>query len=122
MQAALAAGLSGLAITDHGPGHRFYGVRRSDFPVMRAEVDRLRKVYPQLKLYLGVEANIVSTGNHLDVGKEDLKYFDFILGDIITGFPKGTARETGLTLTARPRKPGADAFDQKYGHGGQGAL
>lgn len=53
VQAALAAGLSGLAITDHGPGHRFYGVRRSDFPVMRAEVDRLRKVYPQLKLYLG---------------------------------------------------------------------
>lgn len=89
VQAALAAGLSGLAITDHGPGHRFYGVRRSDFPVMRAEVDRLRKVYPQLELYLGMEANIVSTGNHLDVGEEDLKYFDFILGGYHYGIPKG---------------------------------
>ena len=44
VKAAVAAGLSGIAITDHGPGHLTYGVKRSDFPVMRAEVDRLRNM------------------------------------------------------------------------------
>ena len=42
VKAAIAAGLTGLAISDHGPGHLTYGVKRKDFPVMRAEIDRLR--------------------------------------------------------------------------------
>ncbi len=89
VQAAVKAGLSGLAVTDHGPGHRFYGVRREDFPLMRREIDRLKEIYPQLKLYLGVEANIVSGGHCLDVNKEDLRYFDFILGGYHYGIPGG---------------------------------
>ena len=80
VRAAVSAGLQGLAITDHGPGHLTYGVKRRDFPVMREEVDRLRQAYPQLKLYLGVEANVVFKPPYLDLKEEDLSYFDFIIG------------------------------------------
>ena len=80
VKAAVAAGLSGIAITDHGPGHLTYGVKRSDFPVMRAEVDRLRNIYPQIDIYLGVEANVVAREPYLDVNTEELQYFDFIIG------------------------------------------
>lgn len=80
VKAAAAVGLRGLAITDHGPGHLTYGVKRRDFPVMRKEIDRLRQVYPKLELYLGVEANVVSGPPYLDVTEKDLAYFDFIIG------------------------------------------
>ncbi len=89
VKAAVAAGLSGIAITDHGPGHLTYGVKRSDFPVMRAEVDRLRNIYPQIDIYLGVEANVVAREPYLDVNTEELQYFDFIIGGYHYGIPHG---------------------------------
>ncbi|MEE0741074.1 MAG: PHP domain-containing protein [Emergencia sp.] len=89
VKAAAAAGLSAVAITDHGSGHLTYGVKRSDLPVMRKEVDRLKPLYPDIQIYLGVEANIVSVGNYLDVRDEELQYFDFIIGGYHYGIPKG---------------------------------
>ncbi len=89
VKAAQAAGLSGLAITDHGPGHLTYGVKRRDIPVMRAEVDRLRQIYPQIELYLGVEANIVAKPPYLDVKPSERSYFDFIIGGYHYGIPHG---------------------------------
>lgn len=89
VKAAVAAGLKGLAITDHGPGHLTYGVKRSDFPVMREEIERLKPLYPQLEIYLGVEANVISTGNYLDVTREEFPLFDFVLGGYHYGIPHG---------------------------------
>ncbi|MGC2873184.1 PHP domain-containing protein [Ihubacter sp. mB4P-1] len=91
VKAAVAAGLSGLAITDHGPGHLTYGVKRGNFPVMRKEIDRLREKYPQIELYLGVEANIVAegAGKYLDVTEAELQYFDFLIGGYHYGIPHG---------------------------------
>ena len=45
---------------------------------MRAEIDRLKEVYPEIDLYLSVEANVLNCGNHVDVNAEDLKYLDFL--------------------------------------------
>ena len=56
---------------------------------MRAEIDRLRKVYPQIELYLGVEANVISKSPYIDVRKEELQYFDFLIGGYHYGIPKG---------------------------------
>lgn len=89
VKAAAEAGLSAIAITDHGSGHLTYGVKRSAIPAMREEVDRLKPLYPQVEIYLGVEANIVSVGNYLDVREEELPYFDFILGGYHYGIPRG---------------------------------
>lgn len=89
VKAAIAAGLTGLAISDHGPGHLTYGVKRKDFPVMRAEIDRLRGLYPQIELYLSVEANVVNRAPYLDVRPEELPYFDFLIGGYHYGIPHG---------------------------------
>ncbi|MEA4922230.1 MAG: PHP domain-containing protein [Eubacteriaceae bacterium] len=86
---AVRKGLEGIAITDHGPGHLTYGVKRKNFPVMRKEIERLKKAYPEIKIYLGVEANICSRGNNLDVKKDDLKYFDFIIAGYHYGILHG---------------------------------
>lgn len=78
VKVAISKGLNALAISDHGPGHLTYGVKRSALPVMRAEIDRLKEVYPEIDLYLSVEANVLNCGNHVDVNAEDLKYLDFL--------------------------------------------
>lgn len=89
VRAAAGRGLKGIAITDHGPGHLTYGVKRKDFPVMRKEVDRLKALYPEIEIFLGVEANIISVGNHLDVREEELPYFDFLIAGYHYGIPHG---------------------------------
>lgn len=78
VKVAISKGLKALAISDHGPGHLTYGVKRSALPVMRTEIDRLKEVYPEIDLYLSVEANVLNCGNHVDVNAEDLKYLDFL--------------------------------------------
>ena len=89
VKAAVDAGLSALAITDHGPGHLTYGVKRENFPVMREEISALKAKYPEIQLYLGIEANIVSVGNYLDVSEEEKDCFDFILAGYHYGIPHG---------------------------------
>ena len=38
--AAQQQGLRGIAISDHGPGHYMYGLKRKNLPEMRAEIER----------------------------------------------------------------------------------
>ena len=76
---AVALGLTGIAITDHGPGHLTYGIKRKNIPVMRAEIERLKKIYTNIEIFMGVEANIVPFGNHLDVTKEEFGDYDFVI-------------------------------------------
>lgn len=89
VKAAAAQGLSAIAITDHGPGHLTYGVKRKDFVVMREEIDRLKPLYPDVEIYLGIEANIVSVGNYLDVKESEKDWFDFIIGGYHYGILHG---------------------------------
>lgn len=99
VQAAIACGLSELAISDHGPGHMFYGIRRDDIPVMRRQLTELQKKYPEIKLYLSVEANIVNNGkNNLDVSLREADQFDFL----IAGYHFGTKQShmTGNWMAA----------------------
>ena len=79
VQAAAAAGLKGIAISDHGPGHLFYGIKKSSLPEMRAEIDRLKPLYPQIDIYLSVEANILESENHLDVNPREFRKYDFVI-------------------------------------------
>jgi putative hydrolase len=76
---AIAKGLQSVGITDHGPGHLTYGLKRENYPVMRAEVDRLNEKYPQIKVLLGVEANIWEPAPHIDVIEDDLQYLDYVI-------------------------------------------
>ena len=87
--AAAAAGLKTLGISDHGPGHKTYGVKRENLPVMRREVDALNEKYQDIKVLLGVEANIWEPGNHLDITEEDKTYLDYVIAGYHYGVRNG---------------------------------
>ncbi|TJX15250.1 PHP domain-containing protein [Tissierella creatinini] len=78
---ALKKGLSTLVISEHGPGHYLYGVRRSNLSIMREEIYRLNEVYmPKgLKILLGLEANLVGIDGQLDVDEKFIKKLDILL-------------------------------------------
>ena len=76
-RAAAKRGLESLAITDHGPSD-FYGLDPRKIPQMRREIAAASLAFPKLKIYLGVEADIVDTPNGLDVSPEDFGLYDFV--------------------------------------------
>ncbi|MDD6880048.1 MAG: PHP domain-containing protein, partial [Firmicutes bacterium] len=57
VKVASAKGLKSVAITDHGPGHLTYGIKRGKLIGMRQEIERLKPLYPDMEILLGVEAN-----------------------------------------------------------------
>ncbi|MDR1572198.1 MAG: PHP domain-containing protein [Clostridiales Family XIII bacterium] len=77
--AAKAAGLKRLGIADHGPGHLFFGIRRSRLPEMRREIERLRAVHPDMEILLGVEANIINSSGLLDVRPWEFGDYDYVI-------------------------------------------
>ena len=77
VRAASERGLSELAITDHGPSD-FYGLDPKRIPEMRADIEEAMKAYPDVKVYLGVEADIVDSANGLDVAAADFRDYDFV--------------------------------------------
>ncbi|MDR3243008.1 MAG: PHP domain-containing protein [Clostridiales Family XIII bacterium] len=85
--AARAKGVMRVGITDHGPGHLFFGIKRKDIPVMRREIDRLKDIYPDMDVLLGVEANIINKSGWLDVQASEFSLFDYV----IAGYHYGVA-------------------------------
>lgn len=79
VEAAIKKGLREITISDHGPGHFTYGVKRKNLKKMREEVDSLNKEYPNIKVTLGLEANLISCDGDIDVNEEDLRYCDKLL-------------------------------------------
>lgn len=79
VRVAVNKGLDFVAITDHGPGHLFYGVKRKNFPKMKEDIDKMNVKFPKIDVKYSVEANTVHGGNGLDVSPEEIKQFDFII-------------------------------------------
>lgn len=80
VRAGIKKGLEYIAISDHGPGHLFYGINRNDFVNLRNDVEKMNVKYPKTKVRLSVEANTVHGGNGLDIRPEEFGEFDFIIG------------------------------------------
>ena len=76
---AFNEGLEYIAISDHGPGHLFYGINRNEIVNMRNDIERMNVKYPKLNVKMSVEANIVKNGNGLDIRDEEFEEFDFII-------------------------------------------
>ena len=77
VEAALQKGLKELWITDHGPDHFWYGIKRDKFPEVRSQIDELNKEFEgRIKVYFGVEANVISYSGDIDIKAEDRKYLD----------------------------------------------
>jgi putative hydrolase len=60
--AAYKKGLRTVAISDHGPGHYIYGVKRELLPHIRKEIDAINEEMrdKDFRVLLGVEANVIS--------------------------------------------------------------
>jgi putative hydrolase len=97
VRAAAAKGLKTVGISDHGPGHVTYGVKRTNISVMRKEVERLKPLYPEIEILLGIEANIINLSGKLDVTEEETKQFDYLLAGYHYGvFGENPAFALGL--------------------------
>jgi putative hydrolase len=85
--AAAEKGIPMIAITDHGPGHRLYGVDMNKLPQIRKDIEEAQKAYPDVSIRLGVEANIVDSPNGLDITPEQFGLFDFVIAGYHYGLP-----------------------------------
>jgi len=76
---AIKKGLKTIAISDHGPSHILYGVKKKNIVKMREEIDILKEKYPEIKILLAVEANVLGLDGSIDISSEQRKYYDVIL-------------------------------------------
>jgi len=72
-------GLKSIAITDHGPGNFFYGMKMEMIPKMREDIKAAREIYPDVKVFLGVEANTILKVPYLDVKPTEWDRLDIVL-------------------------------------------
>lgn len=101
VKVAIQKGLKELAISDHGPGHAFYGIKRSRYQEMRDEIDRLNKIYPQIKILLSIEANFMSIDGTIDMDDEMFKLADIVMcGYHFGSKPKNLIQDLKMHLYA----------------------
>ena len=93
VQRAVDIGLEEIAITDHGPKHYMYGIRQDKIKEAKEKVIEMRERYPQIKILMGVEANILDYKGNTDITDEVLKYCDIILCGYHVGALFSTPRD-----------------------------
>ncbi len=84
VKAAINAGLHTVAISDHGPANLFgVGVLSLGvFETIHREIEICQSNFPQIKILLGVEANIIGIDGTLDIPPEVLDQFDLVLAGL----------------------------------------
>ena len=78
-------GLSEIAITDHGPKHLFFGISPKKLARAKAETREASKKH-KIKVYAGVEANLIGQDGEIDLTPEQIAELDILL----VGYHKGT--------------------------------
>lgn len=78
VQRAVELGLKEIAITDHGPKHDGYGIKKTDYWIIRKEIDLLKEKYPQISILLGLEANILGTDGEIDLDEDMREICDWV--------------------------------------------
>lgn len=63
---AIEMGLQAIAITDHGPGHMFFGIKEREILEQRRKIDQLKEQYPEIDILLGIEGNILGVDGSID--------------------------------------------------------
>lgn len=113
--AALALGLDTVVISEHGPRHYLYGLRKKRLRILRDEIDRLNETFvPKgLKILLGIESNLVSLDGQLDVDEAFIKHLDILLMGYHFGVvPKGLGDFYGLYMV-NPISRSLNIFEEK---------
>lgn len=112
VQVAVQKGLKEIGITEHGFNHIFFGVKRKNIKKMRQQIDELQKKYP-IKIYLGIEANLISADGDIDLTKEEQSWFDYVvMGYHKMAMPK-TAKDYFKFFLPNARAWKHDSYTQK---------
>jgi len=77
-QAAKEQGLFEIAITDHGPGAYIVGSKLKNFPHIKAICERAAQEH-KIKIFCGIEANVVGSNGQIDVPADYRKDVDILL-------------------------------------------
>lgn len=78
VQQAIRVGLQVIGIADHAWGHAFYGIDKNKLGEIRAEINRLKEAYPEIRIMHSVEANILGRSGKLDMTSEEMAEFDIV--------------------------------------------
>ncbi len=80
VKAALKKGLKEVAISDHGPSFKLLGIKRADILLkMKEEIRSCQNKYPDIKILLGCEANIIGMDGEIDLPLDIIKELDILL-------------------------------------------
>lgn len=117
VQKSVELGLEEIAITDHGPRHYLFGIHENKIKEAKETVIEMRKKYPQIKILLGVEANILDYEGNTDITDEVLKYCDIILCGyhigVLFSSPKDAWKFTVMNKIGRKNKKVFDEMKEK---------
>ena len=77
VQQAETIGLKEIAITEHSY-NGFNHIKPGDLPKIKADIDNIRDKY-DVKILLGIEANLISEYGDIDIADEELKELDVVI-------------------------------------------
>jgi DNA polymerase (family 10) len=82
VEKALELGLEYLGVSDHSKT-AFYanGLEVNELKKQKEEIAKVQKKYPQIKIFHGIESDILNDGS-LDYEEKDLEQFDFVIASI----------------------------------------
>ena len=110
VKAAINIHLKTIGITDHGPGHVGFGVPRKKIAEIKAEIIQLRRVYTNIEILFGIEANIMGPHGRLDLKPDEISYFDYVCAGWHFGaFDGFTPAGVGRTIENMARGSAAKA-------------
>ncbi len=100
VEAVISRGYLYLGITDHSQVAVYAGgLTEAKLNKQFEEIEGLNNLYPSFKIFKGIEADILPSGE-LDYGPGILAGFDFVIGSIHSQFRMGKAEMTARILKA----------------------
>ena len=71
--------LKEIAITDHGLSHIAFGLSDTKVFMLKEDIEEAQKIYKDVKIFCGVESNIVGLDGTIDLIDEEFDWFDIVL-------------------------------------------
>lgn len=102
VKAAIDKGLNEIAICDHGPGHKLYGVDKKELINMRKEIDKLNEEFEEVNILLGIEANVMDFNGTVDVDDEIFQLIDILLLGFHYGIVPSTLKDGFIFFVLNP--------------------
>lgn len=115
VKVAIEKSLKVIAISDHGPGHMGFGIKKRKYYEMRTVIDHLNQKYDDIQIFLGLEANVMNEDGDLDIDSDILRDADFILAGYHFGsMPVKFPRDLGFHYNNYQSKRSKKCWDKAF--------